>query len=167
MDTATIRELQSMLRELSFLDNRLIPLVVDGVDGAQTQNAVRTFQRLYDLPPTGVADYATWEILREVYTASTQKTITPLLPFLHADFVVRPGETDDVVFLTAFILNSLAEHYPNFEPVTSSTYYNADIETAVRNVKTLHGLENNGEIDRQTWNLLAVLYNNRLASAKG
>ncbi len=39
----------------------------DGIFGQQTANAVRTFQRVFDLPATGVVDYPTWYEISRIY----------------------------------------------------------------------------------------------------
>lgn len=44
-------------------------LSVDGVYGAQTQGAVRTFQEVFDLPQTGIVDMATWYKISGIYVA--------------------------------------------------------------------------------------------------
>lgn len=167
MDKETIRELQHMLRTLSFTDVRLIPLVVDGIYGPQTRDAVRIFQSLYKLPPTGEIDHRTWDAVRAAYRAVQLPPPRPLEPFPHPDFVLRPGETDELSLIVAYILNRLAKQYPNLPTVIPNERYNADSEAAVRYLQTLHGLDTNGIINKETWDLLADLFNNRRDTTKG
>lgn len=167
MDKETIMELQRMLRTLSFSDNRLIPLVVDGIYGVQTRDAVRIFQDIYRLPPTGEIDHRTWEAIRNAYRAVEHSPARPLMPFPHPDFVLRPGETDELSLVIAYILNRLSQQYPNIPPVRPSERYDPDLEEAIRYIQTLHGLETNGVIDRVTWDLLATLFNNRRDPLRG
>ena len=47
-------------------------IAVDGVYGESTQNAVREFQRIFDLPVTGVVDYPTWYEIQEIYVGVTR-----------------------------------------------------------------------------------------------
>ncbi len=45
-----------------------IPVIAaDGIYGQRTADAVRTFQRIFDLPQTGVIDYATWYEISDIY----------------------------------------------------------------------------------------------------
>lgn len=45
-----------------------IPRVnVDGIFGQNTANAVRTFQRVFDLPQSGIVDYPTWYKISQIY----------------------------------------------------------------------------------------------------
>ena len=46
----------------------LIPkLIVDGVFGEDTQEAVKVFQAIFSLPETGIVDYATWYQISNIY----------------------------------------------------------------------------------------------------
>ena len=46
----------------------LIPKVaVDGVYGNTTQEAVKVFQQVFNLPQTGIVDYATWYRISDIY----------------------------------------------------------------------------------------------------
>lgn len=62
-----VRQMQEQLNRIS--DNYpLIPkIAVDGVYGSGTANAVRIFQRIFNLPQTGVVDFATWYKISQIY----------------------------------------------------------------------------------------------------
>lgn len=44
----------------------------DGVYGPKTRDSVMTFQKIFDLPASGVVDYATWYKLSNIYVAVTK-----------------------------------------------------------------------------------------------
>lgn len=44
----------------------------DGIYGPKTRDSVMTFQRIFDLPATGIVDYATWYKLSNTYVAVTK-----------------------------------------------------------------------------------------------
>ncbi|GAA0127185.1 peptidoglycan-binding domain-containing protein [Clostridium sp. CTA-19] len=51
----------------------LIPKVaVDGVYGQSTADAVKTFQKIFNLPQTGVVDYSTWYQISNIYVGVTK-----------------------------------------------------------------------------------------------
>ena len=51
----------------------LIPKsAVDGVYGAKTEEAVKVFQGVFNLPETGVVDYATWYRISDIYVGVTR-----------------------------------------------------------------------------------------------
>lgn len=50
-----------------------IPVItVDGIYGNNTANAVRTFQEIFDLPPSGIVDYPTWYKISQIYVGVTK-----------------------------------------------------------------------------------------------
>ncbi|WP_426348041.1 peptidoglycan-binding protein [Alloiococcus sp. CFN-8] len=72
-DTGTsVRSLQTYLNRIS--DNYpLIPKVpVDGEYGPSTEEAVRVFQQVFNLPETGRTDYATWYEISQIYVGVTK-----------------------------------------------------------------------------------------------
>lgn len=63
---------RTIQRQLNSISNNypLIPkLAVDGNYGQSTLDAVKTFQKIFDLPQTGYVDYKTWYEISKVYTA--------------------------------------------------------------------------------------------------
>ncbi len=64
-----VESMQTMLRFAAEGNNRLLPVVPDGVFGPNTMAAVTAFQRYYGLPATGVMNGATWERLVQTYQA--------------------------------------------------------------------------------------------------
>ncbi|HIT27741.1 MAG TPA: peptidoglycan-binding protein, partial [Candidatus Faecousia gallistercoris] len=62
-----VESMQIMLRVVAEGNDRLIPVVPDGIFGRNTMAAVTAFQRYYGLPATGVMNQVTWERLVEVY----------------------------------------------------------------------------------------------------
>jgi peptidoglycan hydrolase-like protein with peptidoglycan-binding domain len=66
---APVRTIQEQLNAIS--DN--YPLIkkvpVDGVFGEGTRQAVETFQSIFDLPVTGIVDFATWYAISNIYVA--------------------------------------------------------------------------------------------------
>lgn len=62
-----VRQLQNQLNTVS-KGYPLIPKVAaDGVYGEKTAEAVRTFQKVFNLPQTGIVDYPTWYRISDIY----------------------------------------------------------------------------------------------------
>ena len=47
-------------------------MAVDGTYGEATAEAVRVFQGIFNLPKTGVVDYATWYRISDIYVGVTR-----------------------------------------------------------------------------------------------
>ena len=62
-----VRQMQQQLNRIARDYPALPTLVADGIYGPATERAVRTFQRIFDLPQTGIVDYPTWYEISDIY----------------------------------------------------------------------------------------------------
>lgn len=64
-----VRQLQEQLNRIAKNFPAIPTVTADGIYGEQTARAVETFQRIFDLPANGIADYPTWYEISGIYTA--------------------------------------------------------------------------------------------------
>ena len=62
-----VRQIQEQLNTIAGSYPALSRISADGIYGEATQNAVREFQRVFNLPATGVVDYPTWYEIQEIF----------------------------------------------------------------------------------------------------
>ena len=62
-----VRQMQNQLNVISNGYPLLPKITADGVYGERTAEAVRTFQKIFDLPQTGVVDFPTWYKISEIF----------------------------------------------------------------------------------------------------
>ena len=62
-----VRQMQEQLNRIAKAYSSIPTLVVDGIYGQNTRNAVEKFQKIFDLPVTGVVDYRTWYKISQIY----------------------------------------------------------------------------------------------------
>lgn len=62
-----VAQLQEQLNRIRENYNAIPYLTVDGIYGNRTAEAVRTFQRIFNLPQTGIVDYPTWYKISDMY----------------------------------------------------------------------------------------------------
>lgn len=62
-----VRQMQNQLNVISGAYPALQKITADGIYGQATANAVREFQKIFDLPQTGVVDYKTWYKISQIY----------------------------------------------------------------------------------------------------
>lgn len=67
-----VRQMQAQLARISRAYPAIPTIAADGIYGPATQNAVREFQSVFGLPPTGVVDYSTWYKISEIYVGVTR-----------------------------------------------------------------------------------------------
>lgn len=69
---AAVRTIQQQINAISNNYPAIIKLAVDGVFGPKTRTAVQTFQKIFNLPQTGIVDFATWYQISNIYVAVTK-----------------------------------------------------------------------------------------------
>ena len=62
-----VRQMQEQLNVIAGAYPALSKINVDGIYGQATANAVREFQKIFNLPQTGVVDYKTWYKISQIY----------------------------------------------------------------------------------------------------
>lgn len=64
-----VTQIQEQLNVIADAYPALPKVMVDGIYGKETQNAVRIFQGIFGLGETGIVDYPTWYKIQEIYVA--------------------------------------------------------------------------------------------------
>ena len=67
-----VRQMQTQLNRIARNYPAIPTITVDGIYGPATAEAVGTFQEIFDLPVTGIVDYATWYEISDIYVGVTR-----------------------------------------------------------------------------------------------
>lgn len=131
-----------------------------GYFGEETENAVRAFQEVFDLPVTGVVDEDTWYRIRRIYIAvtrlyeiGTEGLLTSELLDLYSDVILEGGNRP-VVALLQFFLNVLSAHYPSVPAVNITGYFGPETTDAVIEFQRIMNLPPAGIVNQETWNTM-------------
>ena len=62
-----VLQIQQQLNRIAQNYPAIPRITADGIYGTNTANAVRTFQRIFNLPQSGIVDYPTWYKISEIY----------------------------------------------------------------------------------------------------
>ena len=62
-----VLQIQQQLNRISQNYPAIPRVTADGIYGSNTANAVRVFQRVFNLPQTGIVDYPTWYKISEIF----------------------------------------------------------------------------------------------------
>ncbi len=62
-----VRQLQNQINRIARNYPAVPTITADGIYGPATADAIRTFQGIFNLPQTGVTDYATWYEVSDIY----------------------------------------------------------------------------------------------------
>lgn len=155
-----VRSLQTYLRRISKVHREVSPVIPDGKYGAQTENAVRSFQQKYGLPPTGTADHETWQRVVEVYRGVLDETAEPAPARIYPSAAKRiaPGEAEDCLYAIQGMMLPLTRIYPELGTVGVTGVNDDQCAACVQNLQRCFGQEENGVIDKRFWNSLAGFY---------
>lgn len=157
-----VSNLQRYLRQLSF-DFPIIPAPpIDGIFESVTQDAVRAYQKMKNLPDTGQADLETWTQLFEDYNASIRRNTRGegfyIFPRTPLDYALTPQEEHFLVEVVQYILNELRILYDDIPQNNQSGVYDLPTKQGIRAFQARNGLPISDAVDRTTWNALADAY---------
>ncbi len=162
-----IRNLQRYLRTLSYFDERIGRVPIDGTYDSATRDAVRAFQAAYGLPVTGRVDESTWNLLFQTYQKERALRDAPArishFPRLPENYTVELGEQQFLVQIIQHALAELDTVYGWGFDIPLSGVYDEPTAAAVRIFQQKNGLDPTGGVDRTTWNALANAYNAQFA----
>ncbi len=157
-----IVDIQRFLRHLSFHENEIRDVPIDGIWDSRTEAAVKDFQREYSLPQTGKVDRATFDKLKEEYERSVSLNSPPiaidLFPRSPASFQLKKGDKGFLVTTVQFLLDQLERIY-TFSNVPQSGIYDDDTESLISVFQEKNLIPSTGRVDRETWDALAIQYN--------
>lgn len=136
----------------------------DGIFGQETEDAVRAFQRIFNLTVDGIIGNATWYRIAYLYTAV--KRLSELdsegisLEEASQQYpgVLRPGDTGPEVQFVQYYLAVVGTFYETVPPIQVTGVYDEQTRDAVVAFQNTFGLEPDGIIGRLTWNDLYRAY---------
>lgn len=67
-----VRQIQQQLARISQAYPAIPIITADGIFGERTREAVEAFQRIFDLPVSGVVDFPTWYKISQIYVGVTR-----------------------------------------------------------------------------------------------
>lgn len=130
---------------------------VSGAFDRETEDAVREFQRIFDLTPDGVVGLATWYKLVSLYVGVTQlsELESQGQQFYGIQFqfpgTLREGDAGPEVRVLQFMLEVLSRFNDTLEAVAVDGSFGPATTAAVRNYQELSGLTVDGVVGQVTW----------------
>lgn len=148
-----VRSLQTMLRVLSEDDQRLPPVVPDGIYGPNTTSAVSAFQRQNGLPVTGVTNQQTWDQIVAQYEPALIRVgkAESIEVLIEPGKVFSMGETDPYLYLLQSMLTQLSKDHSSIDAPNHNGILDESTSTALRQFQNIAGLPSTGLLDRVTW----------------
>ncbi len=165
-----VKTIQTQLNRISN-NYPAIPKIIptDGIYGESTAGSVRAFQKIFNLPQTGVVDKATWYKIKYIYNSVKQlgelaseglslEEVLPLYPT-----ILQMGSIGTGVEVLQYYLNVIGYFNPALGLLSIDGIFGPETEKAVRDFQQEYGLTVDGVMGRQTWRKLQEVYEGIIA----
>lgn len=142
----------------------------DGVFTVATENAVREFQRIFNLTPDGIVGKATWYQLKYIYNGvkrlneltseglTLEEVTRPFPP------VLQEGDSGIDIRSLQYYLDVIAYFNDAVPDIVQDGIFGPSTTAAVRAFQTMVGLPADGIVGRQTWIQIQQAYQDILNS---
>ena len=125
---------------------------------AETQNAVKAFQRIFNLTADGIVGRATWNKIGYIYTAILKLAELNgegiALPGERPNTILKVGSSGEDVRTAQYLLRVIAQYYEAIEPVEIDGVFGPATQQQVINFQKFTGLGPDGIIGPKTWDKL-------------
>lgn len=160
MDGSEISNLQYYLAVVGAYYQSVQPVDITGYFGEQTEASVKSFQKVFGLPETGIVDRRTWNDLYRAYLGIIESI--PLSEgndiVLYPGIVLKEGMTNEYIRILQNYLSYIHETYPTIPAVNTTGYFGPLTKNSVMAFQRQFGLTPNGLVNANTWNAIANQY---------
>lgn len=136
--------------------------IIEGYFNEDTEQAVRVFQEVFNLPVTGVVDQATWYSIRYIFIAVTRLAelaaegalLSRLYNITQETYLegdIRPG-----IELIQYALNVLSIYYPSIQGIAITGIFDEQTREQVIEFQKIMNLEPTGVVNRETFDALTA-----------
>ncbi len=150
---SAISELQTKLRMISEYDSDIPTVLVDGIYGSETREAVRIFQQKNGFAPTSQVNFETFTEIDSQYSALIRQTENegslPDFSKLEGN-AISPGERSEYVIALKTMISKISERDESFATEIDNVF-DAKTEDNIRRLQEIFGHEVNGTVDLALW----------------
>ncbi len=162
MQGANVRGLQYYLAVIGAYYEDVEPVDITGYFGNETENSVKSFQRVFGLPETGIVDRATARDIYRAYDGILENSPEPDVSagnvVLYPGVILREGATGEYVRLLQTYLSYIHQTYPEINDVSVTGYFGPMTKSAVIAFQRLYGYPENGAVGSVIWDSITELY---------
>ncbi len=153
---------QYFINYISLFVPSVLATAYDGVYGPSTASSVRSFQKTYGLPESGVVNRETWKQMETVYydivsSLDYNTSENSILPYPGRVLAIG-SEGDDVRVIQEY-LNLISDSYPEIPKINVDGIFGQSTANAVSEFKRIFNISGNPErVNASTWNAIASVY---------
>ncbi|MBP5289705.1 MAG: peptidoglycan-binding protein [Clostridia bacterium] len=153
-----VRYVQELLWEIARVFEEIPSIARDGVFGAGTERAVRSFQQIFGLSQDGVVGRRTWDALGQIYTAVQNDCVLSSSDSQTRSYPGTPlryGSRGSNVSYIQSSLNVIHNSIPRIGVVTADGVFGGATQTQIIRLQGIFGLSQDGVVGSQTWSVLS------------
>lgn len=166
-----VLEIQRQLNRIA-RNYPLIPVIpeTDGVFDIRTENAVKTFQSIFNLQVDGIIGEGTWYAIKRIYNAVKRLSelysegITISEAQRVYPYPLRLGDSGVYVRVIQFYLDFIAYFNNNLPRLSADGLFGQTTQSAVEAFQQFYSLNVTGVVDSATWYAILNEYNAILKS---
>ncbi|MDE5772123.1 MAG: peptidoglycan-binding protein [Ruminococcus sp.] len=159
MQSVAVSVLQYYLAVIGAYYEAVTPVEITGYFGEKTENAVKSFQRVFGLPQTGEIDRATRNDIYRAYQGIIESVPPDYTEVaLYPNTVLKEGITSDSVRIIQEYLTFINETYPNIPAVNNTGYFGPLTKQSVIEFQKQFGINPTGIVGAVTWDKIAEIY---------
>ena len=159
MQSDEVRMLQYYLAVIGAYYEAVQPVEITGYFGEMTEKSVKSFQRVFGLPQTGMVDRATRNDLYRAYRGiaeSVKPDYTAVA--LYPGTVLCEGDSSRSVRIIQEYLTFIHGTYPNIPAVNNTGYFGRITKQSVTEFQRQFGINPTGIVGAVTWDSIAGVY---------
>jgi peptidoglycan hydrolase-like protein with peptidoglycan-binding domain len=133
---------------------------VSGYFDESTESAVKAFQKVFELPVTGIIDMPTFYKIRQIYVAVTKLSELSTSGSIFEEIygitlgTLLKGDIRPRATYLQYILNVLSLYYNNIQPISITGIFDEQTRMGLIEFQKIMGLPATGILDSETWNML-------------
>ena len=159
MQSIEVSMLQYYLAVIGAYYEAVIPVEITGYFGEQTERSVKSFQRVFGLPQTGVVDRATRNDLFRAYQGIVESVPPKYTAVaLYPGTVLREGARGESVRIIQQYLTYINRSYPEIPAVSDTGYFGPLTKQSVTAFQRQFGIDPSGIVGAVTWDSIGGVY---------
>lgn len=155
---ANVSAIQLALNTVSSQYSVIPVVVVDGIFGNGTRNAVIAFQRQFDLDADGIVGLQTWNLLFTTANRIDHGDEPGQSQPLFSGTLLSVGSRGNDVLLIQQRLKAISIYYTAIPDLAADGIFGSGTQASVIAFQRLMGITADGIVGQQTWNLINQTY---------
>ncbi len=136
----------------------------DGIFAVETEDAVKEFQRIFNLTPDGIVGRSTWYAVNRIFNAVKRLNELNSEGLRYSDIstafpeVLREGDRSEAVSTLQYLLAYIAVFDSSVPPIPVTGFFGPQTRNAVTAFQSGRGLEADGIVGPITWDAIYNAY---------